>query len=151
MLLDLQWAGSPATATEAENDVEKRLQESSGAGWARAVVIDPELEVWLFAEAPHLEAALGWAGREPSLRNALDSNGLWPRTLVEPADPKKAVEWALRCVRKPRSSSIYRDVADRTSLARCGDRAFLRLKEILRGWFPAGETGAAATDGPGST
>lgn len=148
VLLDLQWAGSPSTATEAENDVEKRLQESSIPGWARAVVIDPELEVWLFAEAPHLEAALGWAGREPSLRNALDSNGLWPRTLVKPADPKRAVEWALRRVAKPRSSSIYRDVAGRTSLARCEDRAFLRLKEILRGWFPAGETGAAASDGP---
>jgi len=150
VLLDLQWAGSPSTATEAENAVEKRLQESSRAGWARAVVIDPELEVWLFAEAPHLEAALGWAGREPSLRSALDSNGLWPRSLVKPADPKRAVEWALRKVAKPRSSSIYRDVADRTSLARCGDRSFLRLKEILRGWFPTREIGAEASHGPDS-
>lgn len=150
VIMDLQFAGAPFTAAEAEEEVEKKLKESSLAGWARAAVIEPELEVWLFAESPHLEAALGWAGREPSLRSALDSNGLWPRARFKPADPKRAVEWALRKVAKPRSSSIYRDVADRISLARCSDRSFLRLKEILRGWFPAGATGVSASGSPSS-
>jgi len=145
VLLDHQWAGAPSTAAEAENDIERRLAASSMEGWARAVVIDPELEVWLFAEGPHLEAALGWTGREPGLRSVLDSTGLWPRTVVKPADPKRAVEWALRQVGKPRSSSIYREVASRTSLTRCVDLSFLRLKGILRGWFPARAADDAAS------
>lgn len=149
VLMDFQFAGAPSTAAEAEENVERRLASAAMAGWARAVAIDPELEVWLFGAGPHLEVALGWSGREPSLRDALESNGLWPRTRVKPEDPKRAVEWALRKVKKPRSSSIYREIADRTSLARCGDRSFLRLKAILCSWFAAGEAGSEQGSGRG--
>ncbi len=139
VVLDMAWAGAPATPEKAEAEIERRIKEGGLDGWARAVAIVPELEIWLFADSPHLTMALGWKDREPGLRDALDSNGMWPRDLTKPKDPKAAVEWALFQSRKPRSSAIYREIADRVGLAHCQDRSFRLLKEILRGWFPEKE------------
>jgi hypothetical protein len=49
--------------------------------------------------------------------------------------PKEALEKALYAARKPRSSAIYQSLAEMVSLARCSDRAFIKLKETLRKWF----------------
>ena len=45
-------------------------------------------------------------------------------------------EAALRAAKKPRSSSLYRQIGERASLSRCTDEAFLELKDTLIGWFP---------------
>ena len=55
---------------------------------------------------------------------------------VKPARPKEAFEAALREARKPRSASLYQQIAERVSLRRCTDTAFLELKSILNNWFP---------------
>ena len=56
----------------------------------------------------------------------------------KPVRPKEAAEAALRKVRRPRSSNIYRKLAEVVSLQLCTDPAFLKLKSILQNWFPAG-------------
>ncbi len=42
----------------------------------------------------------------------------------------------LRTARKPRSSSIYLELARSVGTERCTDPAFLKLKRCLREWFP---------------
>lgn len=136
VLLDRAWEGAPkASADEMEQQLEAALDRSCGPAWARAVVIDPELEAWVFAKSPHVEVALGWAERKPSLCVALRQANLWAPGSPKPSDPKKAVEYALRAVRKPRSSSIYRQLAARVTVQGCQDRAFQRLTRLLREWF----------------
>ncbi len=136
ILLDRAWEGAPhGSAAELESRLEEALARDFGAGWARAVVIDPELEAWVFAQSPHVDEALGWAARQPPLRVALQYANLWAPQSPKPSDPKKAVEHALRAVRKPRSSSIYRQLAERVTLQGCQDRAFGRLTRLLREWF----------------
>jgi hypothetical protein len=49
------------------------------------------------------------------------------------------MEAALRHLRRPRSSSIYAQLAERVGLERCMDPAFIRLKEVLQSWFSAGD------------
>lgn len=139
VVLDLAWEGAPAgTGPELERLLEKTLQPLGLNGWAKAVVIDPELEVWVFSDSPHVANELGWTEPAEKMRAALEDEGLWGADDRKPADPKAAVDWVLRRAKRPRSSSIYRTLAKKVSLQRCEDRSFLRLAELLRGWFGAG-------------
>ena len=136
VLLDRAWDGAPeGTAEDIEELIRGKLCSAGLGEWAEVVVIDPELEVWVFSDSPHVEEILGWTRRHPSLRPALESGGLWTSGAPKPLDPKAALDWALHAVRKPRSSSIYRLLAECVGLERCQDRSFLRLKDILRQWF----------------
>lgn len=136
VLLDASWDGTPSRDPE---KLEKLLEDSltrAGLGeWARALVIDPELESWVFSESPHVATELGWRGAPIHLRDALEGEGLWPHGKSKPPDPKSAMEWALWQARRPRSSSIYRSLAERVSLKKCHDRSFLKLRALLREWF----------------
>ena len=138
VLLDYEWDGRPkVTAKEMEKTLRERLERDFGSEWAEVVVIEPELEVWVFSPSPHVEQVLGWAGHVPALREALEQHELWPQTDPKPSKPKKALEYALRTVKKPRSSSLYRELARRVSLDGCRDPSFVRLKKILKTWFSA--------------
>jgi hypothetical protein len=70
------------------------------------------------------------------LRSWLDANGFEFKDNLKPARPKEALEAALRAVRKARSSSIYRELAERVSIKRCRDMAFIKLRDKLNRWFP---------------
>ncbi len=96
IVLDRAWDGAPDRGSDA---IEAMVEEGLGPslhGWARAIVIDPELEAWVFSDSPHVATALGWTQRRSELRNALRDQGLWPHDSAKPPDPRAAVEWALR-------------------------------------------------------
>lgn len=142
VLLDREGCGrEQAGREELEESIEKALR---GTGWRRAaaVVVDPELEAWVWSDSPHVEEELGWRDRPPGLRTWLEEHAerfLNPNQ-SKPARPKEAVEAALRESRRPRSSAMYRALAEKVSLNRCTDPAFGKLKETLRQWFPVGPT-----------
>jgi hypothetical protein len=138
VVLDRAWEGAPAKdAPELERLLEESLASIGPAEWARAVVIDPELEAWVFSDSPHVAATLGWTESAEAFRSALEAEGLWKRERAKPDDPKRAMDWALRRARLPRSSSLFRALASRVGLQRCEDRSFRRLVDLLRGWFGA--------------
>ena len=137
VIFDHAWDGVPAdTADEVERMLEARLKRDGLGDWARAVVIEPELEAWVFAGSPHVAAVLGWESRTPDLHQALADQSLWPTGAAKPDDPKKAMEWVLKRARIPRSSSIYRELAQKVSTQSCTDRAFRKLRGLLQDWFP---------------
>jgi hypothetical protein len=108
-------------------------------GWGQrtsAIVIDPELEIWVWSDSPHVDEVLGWSGRQPDLRTWLTQRGSITDRNGKPNLPKEATEAALKEVRKPRSSSIYQQLAEKVSLGRCVDPAFIKLKNTLQSWFP---------------
>ena len=132
ILLDASWDGAPA---DIQTRLDRELHGADFSKWARAIVIVPELEVWVWSDSPHVERILGWSGRSPGLRGWLEQQRLWTGGSPKPADPKKAVEAALCQAGKPRSSAIYRALASEVSLERCHDPAFRRLRQTLREWF----------------
>ena len=137
VLLDRSGSGSEESTSTIEMHVRRLL---NGSGWdkrADAVVIDPELEVWVWGDSPKVDEFLHWTGRKPSLRKWIQDRGLWPAGQLKPTDPKRAVEMALREVNIPRSSSIYLNLARSVSVDRCTDLSFGRLRDLLRSWFPA--------------
>jgi hypothetical protein len=123
------------TPQQLESEVVGRLTSSGWGDRAAAIVIDPEVEIWVWSDSPEVDAALGWTGREPALRRWLVNQGFLSAGGAKPQSPKEALESALREVGKPASSAVFLELAQSVSLARCNDPSFLRLRQTLCGWF----------------
>ncbi len=134
------WDDRPVSEVEA--DVEDRLTRAGWRDRCAAVVIDPELEAWVWSDSPHVADELGWTGRHPSLREWLESSRWIADGTVKPKDPKAAMLRAMREANKPPSPRIFSKLAETVSLSRCQDRALLKLKSTLHAWFPSAQ-GAA--------
>lgn len=100
------------------------------------VVLDPELEIWVFSDSPHVANCLGWR-RQRRLRHWLQERGMWPDGTRKPPAPRAALERVLQELRRPRSSSLYECLGRRVGTRDCVDPAFVRLRTVLSGWFPA--------------
>lgn len=147
IVLDREGSGeNKLSREEIETGIENRLSQSGWGDRATAVVIDPELEMWVWSDSPQVDIVLGWNNREPALRPWLQQKGYLQANQVKPARPKEALELALRMVRKPRSSSLYHELAQKVNLVRCIDPSFVKLKTVLQKWFPA-EQGGSVIDG----
>jgi|ERR1700733_2414260 hypothetical protein len=116
--------------------IEKQLSNHWG-GRAAAIVINPELENWVWSDSPHVAYAIEWKGGMASLRTWLQNEGLILEGQAKPKDPKTALEKALWRTRKPKSAAIFQAIASKVSLSHCTDPAFLKLGATLRSWFPA--------------
>lgn len=76
VLLDFQGSGQEnRSAGEIGDDLLHRLDAAGWKNRAGVVIIDPELEVWLWADSPRVDAELGWSGRDRPLRDWLHSEG----------------------------------------------------------------------------
>lgn len=140
VIFDREGCGQESLAREKlEAHLEERLH---AAGWgerAAAIAIDPELESWVWSDSPHVATILGWEGKAAELRILLEKSGYLAEGHIKPLRPKEAVEKALRVARRPRSSSIYGQLAARVSFGRCIDPAFGKLGATLRRWFPSAQ------------
>lgn len=139
VIVDAEWSGSPG-----KDAIMQRVnQHLRSAGWLDdcgcAVVIDPELENWVWQDSPHVCLALGSDMTFAALRAELEAKGFWQPNEVKPDRPKEAVEWALRQSRKGRSSAIYQQLATRVTAKGCTDQAFHTLQNALLRWFPPDE------------
>lgn len=138
IMLDRDGCGrESATRTDLESEIEQRLRESGWGDRAAAVVIDPELEIWIWSQSPEVDRALGWSGANPDLRSALKTEGLLTESFAKPMDPKAAMKYALRKARVNPSASIYFEIAQNVSFKRCEDPSFIKFRTILQTWFPS--------------
>ena len=104
-------------------------------GRAKAIVIGPELEAWVWSDSPEVDSVLRWGNRAVPLRDWLTNKGWLSKGGVKPNRPKEALQATLRRTRTPRSASLYKKLAERVSFSRCEDPAFLELKAVLQEWF----------------
>lgn len=121
------------TSSELEQQVQQQLDASGWQERSAVVVIDPELESWVFSTSPHVVDVFA-GGDAKVFQRVVES---FPKTpLGKPQKPKEAVEKLLRQKAIVRSSALYKELASRVSLKGCVDPAFQRLCAILRSWFP---------------
>lgn len=117
---------------EIETDVEERLQK---AGWDVAqicvIVLNPELEIWVWSSSPHVAQVLGVSFEE--LQNFKEGLPLAPNG--KPQHPKEAMQVVLRRSKQPFSARIFQELAERVSL-NTSERAFDKLRAVLQQWFP---------------
>ena len=135
VMVDAEWAGSPGASA-----IRERIsQHIINAGWepedGLALVLDPEVDAWLWSHSPHVAELMGW-GKAEKLRRALERQGYMKEGTMKPMRPKEAAEWALRQTKKPRSSALYKKIAKRVSIERCQDPALRDLRSALARWFP---------------
>lgn len=137
VMLEREGSGVKAdfSAKEMEDDIEDRLMRngwrtSAGTPRAAAIVLDPELEIWVWSQSPHVARALGLTTEQVKTVLAkfpLSENG-------KPQRPKEAMLAALRVGRKPHSSRICQELAQTVSL-QSDERAFAKLRHTLQTWF----------------
>jgi len=146
VVFDRAWDGAPSSDPAILSaNVDAKLA-SLWQDRARCIVIEPEVESWVFGDSPHVADALGWAGRIPPLRDWLQAKGLWPEDRAKPPDPALAFRKATYAAKVKPSAAVFRKIADKVSLERCTDPSFGRLRTTLRGWFPPAASPRQAAD-----
>ena len=142
VILDKEGCGQEdQSRTEIENSIEGELSSSGWNERAAAIVIEPELENWVWSDSPHVDNVLGWHGKQPSLREWLRTRGFLQGNAAKPDTPKDAFKEALRTARKAHSSSLFFELAQKVSFERCTDEAFVKFKAVLRSWFAETNSG----------
>ena len=136
VVFDREGCGRSEPRDVIERDVEDALNRSGWQTRGKAIVIDPELEEWLWSESPAVLKGIRWKRGFAELRSWLEKEAVWDHSLAKPQNPKAALERTLRRTRRRRSARLYGEIAAAVSLARCQDAAFRKLKAVLQDWFP---------------
>ncbi len=112
------------------------------SGWDEdrfgVVVIEPELEAWLWAPNHNVARAFGHANFE-ELRTFLESEGLWDPGAPKPHSLKAARDRAARRGGKRTGGPIFRSVFEhisRRALDACVEHGLKTLRMMLGTWFP---------------
>lgn len=138
LVFDYEGSGENSLSAEA---LEKQLEEQLvtfgwNTGTAHSLVINPELENWVWAQTQHLAELLGLSNMD-SVTEWLEHENFTITDNQKPERPKEAFELRLEQIREPRSSALYKELASKVSFKNCTDRSFQKLIEILQNTFPA--------------
>lgn len=135
VLIDAEWTGSPSNAEKIEEKIQDALNRNGWEGRSAVVVIEPELESWVWSSSRHVPELFGtdWE----TIINLGHQTGYWQAGEAKPSRPKELLDAVLRRNKKRRSAALYQQLAERVSLETCQDDSFRRFREILQGWFPA--------------
>jgi hypothetical protein len=135
LVFDFEGCGSNLPdAISVENELDQQLRRH-WKGYAKTIVIQPELDVWVWGSDNAVAEAIDWPAGNP-IRAWLQNQRFTFEANQKPTRPKEALETALKWLKSPRSSALYERIAERISLQRCTDDAFLRFRRQLTEWFP---------------
>lgn len=139
VVFDHQGCGAEKQSREdIQTEVMAQLERNGWQGArAQVIVIEPELEAWVWSRSPRVPEILGWKGGYKTLKSWLEDEGCWQPTAPKPHDPKRAMRRAIRKSGKAkRSPPTFARLAAEVSFRNCQDPAFNDLKETLKRWFP---------------
>jgi hypothetical protein len=160
IILDAAWSGAPRPERLVA-DIEK-LAHRQGK-WERdrfeVILIQPELEAWIWQRNIHVAEAFDFPGPEGELWELLALQSLaldkrtkkhyfvpadelagrapaWAPAETKPQNPKGVVEALSDYCRSGPASGIFNEISSKVSVARCQDGAFAKLRAALGRWFP---------------
>jgi len=119
---------------ELQQEVEQALSVNGWEGRWEVIVIDPEIENWIWVKSPRLAQASGWSDVGDLYEWLSERRFIVPGE-SKPTRPKEAFELALRKTKKKRSSAIYKNIAEKVTFKDCNDLAFLEMRNTLINWF----------------
>ena len=134
VMFDHHGCGSQKPRASIQEDVEQDLSRNGWPDRSKAIVVEPELEAWVWNSSQGTAEALGWANYA-GLRSWLNKRRLWPAADIKPPDPKEALKRVMEDRKLPRSSTLFEDMASHVQMDGCQDAAFLELKTTLQNWF----------------
>ena len=119
-------------------DIEQKIEaDLDRNGWTdrcASIVVDPEIENWIWVHYSHMQHAINW-NRPETIHQWASNNGWLKNNNNKPSRPKEAFEAALKLVRTPRSSALYKQIASSASYKKCTDPAFNKLLLTLKQWI----------------
>lgn len=127
------------SSKQIQDELEELMGLNTWQDRCKAIVIDPELEAWVWTNSNTGAQILHWPSFN-ALRIWLRNSGLWPAGESKPLDPKEALDRALREKQLPSSATIYRSLAQKVSVTNCQDSSFEKFRSTLQEWFPAEST-----------
>lgn len=133
VMLDREGCGCADNSINIAQEIQLRLNSSGWDERSHVIVLDPELEVWVWSDSPEVANCIGWNNND--LRRWLRSEGYLLPNANKPQNPKLALENALKIKNRPRSSSIFYKLAENVSFNRCTDPSFQEFKDTLLNWF----------------
>lgn len=136
VVFDRHGCNSDLPRAKIQQEVELRLEQGGWQERSKAIVIDPEIETWVWNASPHTADVLGWNGDYPKLQGWLETQGCWRQGCPKPPEPKKAMTMAVRQTRVRRSPRLFSCLAAKASPRHCTDPAFDEFRATLRSWFP---------------
>lgn len=137
VLFDFEGCEPPNNASK-EAVAAKVEQDLSRNGWqdrCRAILIDPELENWIWTRHDRMARSIGWKGKD-DLYTWLEGKGLIGANGVKPPRPKESFAAAIDVTNIELSASLFEEIAEGAPLGSCTDPAFKALVEQLAEWFP---------------
>ena len=135
VLFDFEGCGAEGDGVEA---IEAALDERLQLLWkdrAKAFVIAPEIDIWIWGADSVLAQVVGWTSTKP-IRDWLLDRGFQFSKDKKPLRPKEAAQALVSSMRLARSSALYENITSEISLKNCCDQTFLRVRDQLRTWFP---------------
>ncbi|MDP2890068.1 MAG: hypothetical protein Q8P34_14025 [Bacteroidota bacterium] len=137
VIFDKEGCGQESISrVELEENVESSLFITGWKDRARTIVIEPELENWIWVRSAQLAEIINWDNID-SLYQWLADEKYLTNDSPKPKHPKEAFEAALYISRKRRSSSVYKQIASRVSFKSCTDQSFLKFIQCMKDWFPS--------------
>lgn len=115
--------------------VELDLSRNGWAGRNKVVLIDPELENWIWMRDDRMAQAIRWVGTA-ELYGWLEERALIRHGMAKPPRPKESLHKVLRQRQVRPSASQFEAIAQVAPLRQCTDPAFLELIGALATWFP---------------
>lgn len=126
------------TTTASAVEKEGQLDEVLAMTWqahGRSIVIEPELDVWLWGSDERLIQSIGWKDAMRP-REWLVGKRFEFAESGKPIRPKEAMQALFEHVGLPMSAAVYGRIARGIGLRGCSDAAFDRLRSLLQTWFP---------------
>lgn len=141
VVFDRHGCGSGESREEIQQAVESELARNGWNERAKVIVIDPELEAWIWGDLKATSEHVGWTGAHTGLRQWLVESEFWPSGRKKPEDPKRAMQEAMLHSparhRPRRSPRIFSKIARDAELTHCRDPSFNELRSTLTWWFPS--------------
>ena len=137
VIFDKDGCGDDSPRVDLQNRVSSDLRRNGWSDRAATVVIEPELEVWIWSGSNELPGILGHSSMNyAQMKEALSRSNWWPKEYLKPPDPKQAFQWLCKEGAVTKSSDLFRQMAERISFRDCTDLAFEHFLTTLREWFP---------------
>lgn len=120
---------------EIECELEKQLTNGLWRNRNAVIVIEPELENWVWTNSLHTARALGWEDLI-ALNGWLTERKWVLPDVAKPKRPKEAMEAAMKKKLKENiSANTFATIAAKASFKSCASPSFIKFKDTIVRWF----------------
>jgi hypothetical protein len=121
---------------EIEIELEKQLTKGLWTDRNAVIVIEPELENWVWTNSIHTSAAIGWGNDREGLRSWLVAKAWLEPNEEKPKRPKEAMEASHKFkLNTPITSDTFQSIAAKASFKSCTSPSFQKFRSTITTWF----------------